>query len=390
MAAVSRAPIASPRSMRRLGDGANGAFTQAHGPRSDPVARRPLLVTDDVDLLDDLLRLSAAAHVETEVASSVRAVTARWTHAPIVIVGADTGAELVGGNLPRRGQVLLVGNDKTPADWQLATALGAAQVVDLPSGEVWLAERLADSAAPVTSPAPVVGVVGARGGSGVTSFVAGLTCRARRMGINTCAVDLDPFGAGLDLALGGTVEAGLTWADLGRAQGRVPPDPLLAGLARVNDVPVLTWGSTSQVPPSAGALAAVLDSLRQSTELVLLDLPRSHLDRCLEGISRAEQFLLVVPRDVGSVRAAARMLAMPPLAGASIQLVARGPAPGGMDVAEVGELLALPVAASFPLDRSVPRCSELGLAPVARGRTALGRACGQALQALGLANDPQR
>lgn len=348
----------------------------------DTSAGRPLLVTDDVDLLDDLLRLSAAAHVETEVASSLPAATSRWNRAPVVVVGADAGAELVAGNLPRRPGVLLVGNDGARADWNIATQLGATQVVDLPGGEVWLAERLAEGAAPHPNPAPIVGVLGARGGVGTTSFVAGLVCSARRAGIEACAVDLDPAGTGLDLALGGTVASGLTWAELDRSRGRVPPAPLLAGLARVNDIPLLTWSSISRLPPAPGALGVVLDSLRLATGFVVLDLPRSQLEHCLEGISRADQLLLLVPRNVGGVRAAARMLAMPPLAGAPVRLVVRGHGPAGLDVAEVGELLGMPVAASISSDAAVPRNAELGVVPVTRRRSAMGRACRQTLAAV--------
>ena len=350
-------------------------------------ACRPLLVTDDVDLLDDLLRLSAAAHVETEVASSLPAATSRWNHAPVVVVGADAGPQLVLGNLPRRPDVLLVGNDKTPARWMLATELGATQVVDLPGGEVWLAERLADGAAPHSTRAPIIGVLGARGGVGATSLVGGLVCTARRAGIDACAVDLDPAGTGLDLALGGPVESGLTWAELDRTRGRVPPAPLLAGLARVNGVPLLTWGSISRPPLAPGALGAVLDSLRLATGLVVLDLPRSQLDQCLEGISRADQLLLVVPRNVGGARTAARMLATPPLAGAPVRLVVRSHRPAGLDAVEVGELLGMPVAASIAPDPAVVRNAELGVVPVPRRRSAMGRACEQLLATVAFAGE---
>lgn len=338
-------------------------------------AGRPLLVTDDVDLLDDLLRLSAAAHVETEVASSLTAATSRWNHAPVVVVGADAGRQLVEGNLPRRSDVLLVGNDKTPARWDLATELGATQVVDLPGGEVWLAERLADGAAPNMTRAPIIAVLGARGGVGATSFAGALVCTAQQAGIGACAVDLDPAGMCLDLALGGPVGSGLTWAELDRTRGRVPPAPLLAGLARVNGIPLLTWGSTSRLPPAVGALGAVLDSLRLATGLVVLDLPRSQLDHCLEGISRSDQLLLVVPRNVGGVRAAARMVATSPLAGAPVRLVVRGYGRAGLDTAEVGELLGMPVAASIASDPAIARNAELGIVPVTRRRSAMGRAC---------------
>lgn len=342
-----------------------------------------MLVTDDVELLDDLLRIAAAAHVQTEVASSVQAAAARWNGAAIVLVGADLSAELIAANMPRRDDVVLVRTRNATGTWRDAVDLGAEQLVELPDGEVWLVGRFAELAVAGLPQAPIIAVVGARGGAGASSLAAGLVVVAHRRGLRACAVDMDPLGVGLDYLLGGGMDAGLSWSELDRTRGRVPPGPLFERLARVGEYPVLTWGPTAGGAPAAGALGSILDSLRRSADLVVVDLPRDLSDGCVEAISRVDSLLLVVPRDVGSVRAGARLLATPPLAGARPSVVARGPAPCGLAADEIAEMLGVPVAASMGADSSLRRDTEMGLAPGERGRGPIAKACRAILDGAG-------
>ena len=46
---------------------------------------RPLLVTSDPDLLDELLRLCAAAGTEAEVAHDIAAARLSWSTPPLVV-----------------------------------------------------------------------------------------------------------------------------------------------------------------------------------------------------------------------------------------------------------------------------------------------------------------
>ncbi|MEU8530752.1 hypothetical protein AB0C77_35000, partial [Streptomyces sp. NPDC048629] len=52
----------------------------------------PLIVTEDVALLDDLLRLCAAAGAEPEVHHAVPEHRPSWDEAPLVLVGDDAAA----------------------------------------------------------------------------------------------------------------------------------------------------------------------------------------------------------------------------------------------------------------------------------------------------------
>ena len=53
---------------------------------------RPLIITDDQELLDDLLRVAAAAGVEVDVAHAAAHARPYWTPAPLVVVGVLSSA----------------------------------------------------------------------------------------------------------------------------------------------------------------------------------------------------------------------------------------------------------------------------------------------------------
>ncbi|MET0520651.1 MAG: hypothetical protein ABW156_01565, partial [Jiangellaceae bacterium] len=61
-------------------------------------AARSLVLTADEALLDELLRLAAAAGVEVDVAPDRVAARPRWQAAPLVVVG-DDHAESAAGQL---------------------------------------------------------------------------------------------------------------------------------------------------------------------------------------------------------------------------------------------------------------------------------------------------
>ncbi|MGH3356241.1 MAG: hypothetical protein ACRDOJ_10110, partial [Nocardioidaceae bacterium] len=107
---------------------------------------RPLVVTGDEAMLDDILRLTAAAGVAPEVVPDGSAARRCWSTASLVVVGDDVAAEVGATTPPKRDHVLVVsrGGGGT-AIWQHALAMGAEQVLTLPADEAVLIDQFADT-----------------------------------------------------------------------------------------------------------------------------------------------------------------------------------------------------------------------------------------------------
>ncbi|NEC11442.1 septum formation initiator, partial [Streptomyces sp. SID8014] len=93
-----------------------------------------MIVTEDPGLLDDLLRLCAAAGARPLVLHTLPERRGAWEAAPLVLIGDDAAARVDAA--PRRQGVLLVGRDRgEPAVWQWAVRVGAEHVLRLPEAE---------------------------------------------------------------------------------------------------------------------------------------------------------------------------------------------------------------------------------------------------------------
>jgi len=184
------------------------------------------VVSSDEDLLDDLLRLLAAAGAEAELATGGPALRRAHRHAPLVLVGADALASTALRTLPRRPGLVVVTSNELPAiAWASAVELGAERVVVLPEDEAWLLTRASEA---VRSPAErgwLVAIGGSCGGAGASTVAAAVALAAAP---GVLLVDGDPWGGGLDLVLGAERAEGLRWPDLATLRGRVAGDALLA------------------------------------------------------------------------------------------------------------------------------------------------------------------
>lgn len=344
---------------------------------------RSLVVTADVDVLDDLLRLAATAGVELEVAPDGGAARRSWSVAPFVVVAADAVDSCARLRLPRRADVVLLGRDLDDAGvWQRAVEVGAEHVVFLPDAERWLAERFADAAEGGRDEGALVAVLGGRGGAGATTFACALAVTASRAGRPTLLVDGDPLGGGIDLVFGGEHDRGLRWPELVSTRGRVPAAALSGALPRMQGLSVLSWdrGQTRSIPLQA--LEAVLSAGRRSHELVVVDLPR-----CLDDSSRAvlvaaTTTVLVVPTEVRAAAAASRVATAVGGLCADLRVVTRGPSPSGLDGGQVAGALGLPLLAELRAEPGLDAALEHGQAPAQRGRGPLSTACGLLLDDL--------
>jgi hypothetical protein len=85
----------------------------------EPIPARPLLLTGDPVLLEEVLPLAAAAGTELHLVIEPGAAGAAWLAAPLVLVGEDCLGELTRHRLPRRNGIVLLfpGLDPHTAAW---------------------------------------------------------------------------------------------------------------------------------------------------------------------------------------------------------------------------------------------------------------------------------
>jgi secretion/DNA translocation related CpaE-like protein len=336
----------------------------------------PLFITRDDDLLDELLRLAAAAGVTPEVAGEGRTALASWSSAPLVLVGLDVLEGLARCQPPRRDGVHLATLRPVP-DGSLphVLAVHAEAVTSFPQSAGWLVEQLTDLGNERPQRGQVVGVLGGSGGAGASVLAAAL---AQVAGPAAVLLDLDPLGPGLDRVFGLERADGVRWEDLGQTTGRISAQSLRDGLPRASAVGVLTWRSAPDGWPATFTVREALSAARRGHEVVVLDLPRSGGERWQETVSRCDRVLVVVRPTLAGVASAARLLARLPDRRRA-RIVLRGVGLGASDVASA---LGVPVVADAGDNRRVSELVELGLGPVRGRRSALARAAAACLATL--------
>jgi secretion/DNA translocation related CpaE-like protein len=374
-------------------------------------AVRPLVVTADQALLDDLLRLAAAAGIAPEVIADAGAARRAWSTAGIVVVGDDLVGALASVRAPRRDGVVVVqaasrddpaggpagaavppSGSRTSAAlappagssvWAHAIAIGAEAVWSLPEHEAELVERFGaclDSA----RPARTVAVVGGSGGCGASTFAAGLAVTASDRGHSTLLVDADPLGSGHDILFGLDEPDGMRWPDLAGARGRLAAPALRAALPRVRDVSLLTWSRHEPSVVAPEAMRSVLDAGQRGHELVVVDIARRTDPACEEALSRADHTLLLVRADVSGISAASRVARQIAPIAQRISVIAIQTGAGAVLGELVAESLALPHATSMRPDRRITAASGEEFVTLRRRRGPLASACRTVLRQIGL------
>lgn len=213
---------------------------------------------------------------------------------------------------------------------------GARAVLSLPRDSARLLELCTALTRPVGR-ARLIGVVGAVGGAGTSSFAARLAAAARRTG-DTLLVDADPWGCGIELIVDSPAD-GFCWADLDPAS---PPEPaaLHASLPRVDEVGLLGPGRGD--PPTGQAIVTALTVLAHGTGAVVVDLAAPLVP---EALGLLDRLVLLVPSHEQAVHAAARRLDLWQVPDEQLALVVRRTGP--LTPADVGTDLGLPVAGAF-------------------------------------------
>ncbi|WP_051515602.1 septum site-determining protein Ssd [Candidatus Blastococcus massiliensis] len=334
---------------------------------------RPLVVSRDEELLDDLLRVLAAAGTEPEIAVGGPPLRRAHRDAALVLLGADVLGAAAVRALPRRPGVVVVAREELPApEWAAAVEVGAERVALLPDDEGWLLSR---AAAAVRVPVPrgwLVAVGGGCGGAGASTVAAGLAVAAAPGAV---LVDADGWGAGLDLLLGAEREEGLRWPELTGLRGRVSGEALRACLPEVAGVHVLATARSAAPAVPEEAVRAIVEAVRSEGCPVVVDLPRPGSGGICPTthtvLADADLALLVVPARLRAVTATRLLVCAPGSPWSTAQLVVR-PVPGGLSPAEVGEVVGRPVLAELPHDRSAVARGERGEPPAVAQRSPLG------------------
>ncbi|MBP2707243.1 chromosome partitioning protein [Microbispora sp. RL4-1S] len=340
---------------------------------------RPLAITDDRELLDDLLRIAAAAGVELEIARAAAQARPHWGRAPLVVVGDDLADDLAATGPPARPNVVIVTRTTgDPEMWRRCVAVGARGVLELPRAERLLVEELGDAVEPLARAGTVVCVVGGRGGAGATVLATSLALTASRAGSRTLLVDADPLGGGIDVVLGQEEAVGARWPDIVGREGRVSFAALQGALPTFGELTVLSWHRGQPGPIPLEAMRAVLDAAQRGCDLVVVDLPRHVGEAAAEALARAATTLVVVRADLRGVLAAAQTVAMLRRHTGELRGVLRA---GTVEPDVAAGSAGLPSAGVVPEVRALVETLDRG-DPPPLGRTPLGRFCSELLASL--------
>jgi len=277
-----------------------------------------------------------------------------WIGAEAVLLDGAAARRCADAGLPRRAEVYLLAGADTgeTADpggaeilLQNAVAIGAQQVYRLPdqAGDcVSALAALTDRAHPGRR-GSVIAVLGGRGGAGASVFAGALALTAQSPAL---LIDLDPWGGGADLLVGGAATPGLRWPEIGMQDGRLEWDAIRSALPRYRAVSVLATTRRGGLP-SAAVVDAVIDAGRRGGATVVCDVPRTSTDVTQAAVDTADLVALVVPCDVRSCAAAEATVHAVRAVNPNIGVVVRGPAPGGLRPAEIATVIGVPLLASM-------------------------------------------
>ncbi len=318
-------------------------------------ARGILSVLAELALRDELDRVAAAVGMRTVHAGATSSVSRKtWSAAAAVVLDEAAAGRYAHAGLPRRAHVIVVtGTDPAPTTWAAAIEVGARHVLRLPAQEQDLVRELADAAESARdngARGAVVAVIGGRGGAGASLFAVALAQSAPE----PLLIDLDPWGGGLDLLVGGETAPGVRWPDLALQGGRLNWPAVREALPRHRGISMLS-GTRRGYELDAGAVDAVIDAGRRGGAIVVCDLPRRLTDAAQTALDTADLVVVVTQCDVRACAATATIA--PVLAGINpnVGLVVRGPSPGGLTAEEVAAIAEVPLLASM---RPYPRLAE--------------------------------
>jgi secretion/DNA translocation related CpaE-like protein len=333
-------------------------------------ANRPLVLVSDESVLEELLRIAAAAGCELKRVPDATAARPLWHSAPLVLLDPAGAREIQLARLPKRDRVVLVSPHTTTIDgWHAAIDVGAERVIELHAAGTWLSDAFADATEGTGPPGRVLAVVGGRGGAGASVFAAAVAKAAARAGHRAMLVDCDPLAAGLDLVLGAETEQGLRWPDM-EVRGRVAASSLRAALPGDSGLKLVS-GARKGFAPEPDAVTAVVQAARRGGDIVVCDLPRELSPSARAALDLADLTVIVVPAEFRACASARIVAGRLKERGVVAQVLVRGPAPGRLAPEEVAQAIELPLLAWMPYQRGLAAALERGHLTDRRGPLAL-------------------
>lgn len=347
-----------------------------------------LAALTDPELRDEFDRVAAAVGVRVVHADGSRVSRKTWSAAAAVVLDEAAADRCAQAALPRRAHVsVLTVAEPAPATWAAAVAVGAQHVLRLPEQERELVRGLAEAGESARDDGPrgaVVTVIGGCGGAGASSVAVAVVLVA----VDALLVDLDPWGGGIDLLLGGETTPGLRWPDLALRGGRLNWSAVRDALPRHRGISVLS-GTRRSYELDGAPVDSVIDAGRRGGVTVVCDVPRRLTDATQVALDAADLVVVVSRCDVRACAATASMASVLATINPNLGLVVRGPSPGGLRASEVADITGLPLLASV---RAQPQLAELlergGLR--LRPRSALAAAARRVLEVLPRAGSGQK
>jgi secretion/DNA translocation related CpaE-like protein len=347
-----------------------------------------LAVLTDPELRDEFDRVAAAVGVRVVHAGGGSGVSRKTWSAATAVVLDEAAADRCGrAGLPRRAHVsVLTVAEPVTATWAAAVAVGAQHVLRLPEQERELIRALADAGESARDGGPrgdVVAVIGGCGGAGASLLAVAVAQSAT----DAFLVDLDPWGGGIDLLVGGETTPGLRWPDLALQGGRLNWSAVRDALPRHRAISLLS-GTRRGYELDGAPVDAVVDAGRRGGVAVVCDLPRRLTDAAQAALDAADLVVVVSRCDVRACAATAAIAPVLAATNPNLGLVVRGPSPGGLRAAEIADITGLPLLASMKAEPQLAERLERGGLRLGR-RSALAVAARRVLAVLPRAGSAQ-
>jgi secretion/DNA translocation related CpaE-like protein len=318
-----------------------------------------LAVLTDPELRDELDRVAAAVGVRVVHAGGSAVSRKTWSAAAAVVLDEAAADRCGRAALPRRAHVSVVTvAEPATATWAAAVAVGAQHVLKLPDRERELIRELAEAGEAARDDGPrgeVVAVIGGCGGAGASLFAVAVSQAAGE----ALLVDLDPWGGGIDLLVGGEGTPGVRWPDLALQGGRLNWSAVREALPRLGGISLLS-GTRRGYELGGAPVDAVIDAGRRGGVTVVCDLPRRLTDAAQAALDAADLVVVVTRCDVRACAATAAIAPVLAATNPNLGLVVRGPSPGGLRAAEVADITGLPLLASIRAEPQLVRQLERG------------------------------